>query len=123
MTERGILRIGQIYVPIAVIVSLITFAIWGTWVVSEERQRIDDQISAVDAKIEKQVVVSHNLVKSIEALRETIGNKTSDHYTARDAYVACLEEEIENPGWVCPQRAQRPKALASSSWKTRVRAN
>lgn len=30
MMERGILRIGQIYVPIAVIVSLLGFVIWGT---------------------------------------------------------------------------------------------
>lgn len=74
-------------------------------------------------QIRSGILVGPNFVKSIETLRLKVSGKTGDRYTVRDAYVACPEREIEITGWVCPQRRERVKTLARSSWAPTVGVN
>lgn len=99
--EQRMLKVGSLYVPMVMVVSMILAAIYFTFVVSTERAKIYSEINSVKQSIH---ILTTNLNKFIEATGE--GRFTKERYINE-----CLRQQILNPNWKCRY---------ASEWKARV---
>lgn len=81
--------------PALSIIALIIAFVWGTWMVNDERNRIDNRINEVVTSVER-------LAKSVELLAVQTKVGTYNRWSSTDQKIWCLMAEKKNNGWECP---------------------
>jgi hypothetical protein len=100
--EHKMLRVGSLWFPLAMVVSMLLIVGASSWTVSARNER-------VDAKFDKLTESVSNLSKTVEMI---LVRKPDGDYISRNEWVVmCLQQEIMNPTtFKCP--------YSRSGWKT-----
>jgi|SRR5882762_834005 len=98
--EMKITRAGTLWFPLAMVISIVAFAIVSAWVASGEKTRIDNKFEALTDNVK-------NLTVSVDKIIMKIGIPDTESITKQQWLIECLQLQAVNPGWHCPYAAQR----------------
>jgi len=90
--------------PAATIVGLVSAAMWATYMLTSERNRIDKRIDRLVASVE-------HLATSFDAYAKTIENALKSNYSFTDHELWCAKTENLNPNW---KSASLPRSFADT---------
>lgn len=88
------LRSATTWIPLTIVVGLISTVIYGTWALSQERAQIYGQINQINTNVQ-------SLAATVEKLTEAIAKPNSLAFTRHDWIMDCLRTQIANPTWKC----------------------
>lgn len=96
--EHRMLKISSIYMPLAMVVSVIAGAIYFTNLVSTERSAIYSEIGGVRNEVSK---LAETVERFIVSTDRRLAEGTNDRYTRHNYVIDCLKHQILNPEWTC----------------------
>ena len=99
--EMRITRVGTLWFPLVMVVSMIVFVGMSAWIASREKSRIDNKFEALTNTVQ-------NLSTSVEKIINKIGTPDGQSITKQEWLIECLQLQSLNPGWRCPYAAQPP---------------
>src|SRR4030095_1929769 len=116
--EIKITRVGTLWFPLAMVVSMVIFVGMSAWIASREKTRIDNKFEALSDTVK-------NLSNSVEKIISKMGTPDGSAISKQEWLIECLQLQALNPGWKCPY-AMQPLSLAPpaatqipfNNWKT-----
>lgn len=110
--ELKITRVGTLWFPLVMVVSMIVFVAMSAWIASREKSRIDSKFEALTNTVQ-------NLTTSVDRILNKIGTPDGSSISKQEWLIECLQLQAFNPGWYCPYAARRLGLISPSigDWK------
>lgn len=111
--ELKITRVGTLWFPLVMVVSMIVFVAMSAWIASREKSRIDSKFEALTRTVQ-------DLTSSVDKILNKIGTPDGTSISKQEWLIECLQLQAFNPGWFCPYAARRVGVITApiGDWKT-----
>lgn len=96
--EHRMLKLGNIYIPMITVGSVIAAAFIMAWQLSSERAKIYNEIDGVKGQIQ---TLTQTVDRFVRVFDERLNKGTDDRYTRQDFIIDCLQHQVLNPSWRC----------------------
>ena len=97
-------NVNNITIPLVTIVSIISFAMWGTYEFAKDRQTLKDELQkefAIELRLQREAMEQIRSV--IITIREKQQYQIDSNWTKIDHHRWCMEAQKKNAGFVCPE--------------------